>query len=86
MRVTMCPFPQFEGRVCATCMGIRVIPTRWLDVSEEDVKRSEYRSRLCWNRVKRWDRILPRMFVMMRSLHGAHMTVHREGKVAECVR
>ena len=72
-----------EGpRVWATYIDILVIVTSWLDVSEENVKRSEYRSRLCEKIVKRWDRKVPRMFVLMRSLYGAQMTVHSWEKEA----
>ena len=72
-------------RVWATYIDIPVIPTSWLDVSEEDVKRLEYRSGLCRKIVKRWDRTVPRMFVLMRSLYGAQLTVHSwEKEVAEC--
>ena len=62
-------------RVWATYIGIPVVPTSWLDVSEEDVKGSEYRSRLSRKVVKRRYRTVSRMFVLMRSLYGAQMTI-----------
>ena len=52
-----------KPRVWATYIGIPVIPTSWLNVIEDDVKRSEYRSSLCQQRAKRWDRTVPRMTV-----------------------